>query len=285
MTVPKLHHYVPRFYLDRFADPEGRLWAWDKTRDVSFPTRSSRVAAETHFYRLDDLADAGHDPLTLEKQLADNEGEVSKITGQWLDWLGDIRPGEKIQLPQINREIVSLFLCLQYLRTLDAREILAAANPEPRLSLVEQRHLHARLLWDEPTFRSITDHFYESAWIFGRNESCTPFITSDNPITFRSPDHRQWLRLAVQAAGVYAAYPLSPAFILFCHDRKHWKALERFDCSMSPVVFTDEMVESENTGQVFMATRFLFSNTNRFEQARDFADAIKTNRYAPKNTN
>jgi hypothetical protein len=42
------------------------------------------------------------------------------------------------------------------------------------------------------------------------------------------------------------------------------------------------MVESENTGQVFMATRFVFSNVNDFEKARDFADAIKTDRYAPK---
>jgi hypothetical protein len=126
MTFPKPHHYVPRFYLERFTDAEGRLWAWDKVRNVSFPTAPLRVAAETHFYRQDDLAEAGHDPLTLEKQLADNEGEVANITGQWIDWLIDIPQGEKIPVPQINREIVSLFLCLQYLRTRDTREILAA---------------------------------------------------------------------------------------------------------------------------------------------------------------
>jgi hypothetical protein len=233
MTFPKLHHYVPRFYLERFTDVDGRLWAWDKTRDVSFPTSPSRVAAETYFYRQGDLAEAGHD--TLEKQPADNEGEVSKITGQWIDWLSDMPPGDKVPVPQINREIVSLFLCLQYLRTLDTREILIAlASPDRPLSAVEQRHLHATLLWDEPTFRGVTDHFYNSTWIFGRNETPAPFVTSDNPITFRTPDNRQWVKAGVQSKGVYAAYPLSPAFILFCHDREHWKALEKFDCSVSP---------------------------------------------------
>ena len=283
MNFPKLHHYVPRFYLERFTDAEGRLWAWDKTRDLSFPTNPSRVAAETHFYRQDDLAAAGHDPLTLEKQLADNEGEVSEITGQWIEWLSDVPPGEKIPIPQISREIVSLFLCLQYLRTLDTRKILAAlASPDAPLSVTEQRHLHTTLLWDEPTFRAVTDHFCNSTWIFGRNETGTPFLTSDNPITFRTLDNRQWVRAGMRANGVYAAHPLSPAFILFCHDREHWKALERLDCSVSPVGFTDGMVENENTGQVFMATRFVFSSADNFDGARDFADAIRSDRYAPK---
>jgi hypothetical protein len=283
MTFPKLHHYVPRFYLERFTDAEGRLWTWDKTRDVSFLTSPSSVAAETHFYRQDDLAEAGHDLLTLEKQLADIEGEVSKITGQWIDWLSEIPQGETIQIPQVNREIVSLFLCLQYLRTLDAREILIAlANFGRPLSAVEKRYLHTTLLWDEATFRRVTDHFHNSTWIFGRNETPTPFVTSDNPITFRTPDNRQWVRAGVLGKGIYAAYPLSPAFILFCHDREHWKALEKYDCSVSPVVFTEEMVEDENTGQVFMASRFVFSNVNDFEKARDFEEAIKTDRYAPK---
>lgn len=284
MTSQKLHHYVPRFYLERFTNADGRLWAWDKTRDVSFPTSPSGVAAETHFYRQDDLAEAGHDPLTLEKQLADIERQVASITGQWIDWLADLAHGEKVPIPQINREEVSLFLCLQYLRTRDTREIIAALASESQLSEQEQRRLHTTVLWDEPTFGGIADHFCNSTWIFGRNKTATPFVTSDNPITFRTPDNRQWVRAGVQAKGVHAAYPLSPAFILFCHDREHeqFKATQRFDCALSPVVFDDEMVENENTGQVFMATRFIFSKMNDFARARDFEDAIRTNRYAPK---
>src|ERR1051326_4549611 len=285
MNSPKLHHYVPRFYLERFTDPNGRLWAWDKMRDVSFHSSPAGVAAENHFYRQDDLAELGHDPLTLEKQLADIEGQIAKITSRWIEWLGETPARKRIQVPKTNRDVVALFLCLQYLRTRDAREILSALAASGRTLLAtEQRRLHTSLLWDEPTFRQIADHFYKSIWVFGRNKTSTPFLTSDNPITFRTADHRQWVRVGIQSRGVYAGYPLTPEFILFCYDGRHWKwkSLQKFDCSVSPVVFTDKMVESENTGQVFMASRFVFSNVNHFEEAQDFANAIKTNRYAPR---
>jgi hypothetical protein len=40
------------------------------------------------------------------------------------------------------------------------------------------------------------------------------------------------------------------------------------------------MVRSENSGQVFMASRFLFSNRGEFEEERAFAKTIGTNFYA-----
>lgn len=219
MTFPKLHHYVPRFYLDRFTDADGRIWAWDKSRDASFRTNPAGLAAETHFYRQDDLAEAGYDPLAMEKQLAGIEGEVAKITGQWIDWLPEVGSGERIPIPEANREIVSLFLGLQYLRTLDVREILVAlSDPRVPLSDADRRRLHTSLLWDEPIFRALADRFRKSAWIFGRNQTATPFLTCDNPITFRTPDNRRWVRAGILSAGVYAGYPISPKLILFCRQ-------------------------------------------------------------------
>jgi hypothetical protein len=80
MNTPKLHHYVPQFYLRRFTDASGRLWAWDKQRDRIFYTSPNKVAAETQFYRLTQYEADGHDPLTMEKQLSELEGEVADIT-------------------------------------------------------------------------------------------------------------------------------------------------------------------------------------------------------------
>src|SRR3954469_8844968 len=76
---PKLHHYVPKFHLRRFADPKGRLWVWDKTADRVFPSAPGGIAAETQFYRLTQYEVLGHDPLTMETQLSALEGEVAKI--------------------------------------------------------------------------------------------------------------------------------------------------------------------------------------------------------------
>ena len=74
MTAPKLHHYVPQCHLRRFADKLGRLWAWDKQSDRIFRTSPGGIAAETQ-YEPD-----GHDPLTMESQLSEMEGEVSLIS-------------------------------------------------------------------------------------------------------------------------------------------------------------------------------------------------------------
>ena len=83
MGEPKLHHYVPQFHLRRFADSCGRLWVWDRDRDRAFQSKPYSIAAEKHFYHLTELAENGYDPLTMEKQFANIEGEVATITAQW----------------------------------------------------------------------------------------------------------------------------------------------------------------------------------------------------------
>jgi hypothetical protein len=60
MNGPKLHHYVPQFYLRRFVGRDGNLWVWDKTKDRAFASSPGSVAAETQFYRLHDFDLGGH---------------------------------------------------------------------------------------------------------------------------------------------------------------------------------------------------------------------------------
>ena len=45
-TRPKQHHYVPRFYLERFADPEGHVCTFGKFTDKVFATSPSKLARE-----------------------------------------------------------------------------------------------------------------------------------------------------------------------------------------------------------------------------------------------
>jgi hypothetical protein len=98
MSDPKLHHYVPQFYLRRFCDASNRLWAWDRDRDRVFLTSPGSVAAERSFYYLDLLAEYGHDPLTMERQFASLEHEVACITSQWIEWIRDGSLGMRIPL-------------------------------------------------------------------------------------------------------------------------------------------------------------------------------------------
>jgi hypothetical protein len=285
MSLPKLHHYVPQFHLRRFADDERRLWAWDKRTDRIFRTSPGRIAAEKQFYRLTQYEADGHDPLTMEKQLSEMEGEVSLITDQWLEWLPQMKPLDKVPIPRINRGIVARYLAVQMLRTLDTRELLSAIAEIDRGEPVdarEARELHTELIWDPHIVERFAKRFRHSVWIFARNDSATPFMTSDNPIAFRSPDNRQWLRSLVLVPAAYVVFAMSPSIVLYCHPRVGpFRKLGKFADCLSPVVLNDSMVESENSGQAFMASRFVLSNQSDFKAERAFAATIGTDIYAP----
>jgi hypothetical protein len=59
-----------------------------------------------------------------------------------------------------------------------------------------------------------------------------------------------------------------------------WSKLTRFDGRISPVTFTEDLVHSENSGQVFMASRFVMSCRDDFSDARAFAKTIGTDTLA-----
>lgn len=286
MTGPKLHHYVPQFHLRRFADADGKLWVWDKQTDGVFQTLPGRIAAETQFYRLTQYEADGHDPLTMEKQLSELEAEVAAITGQWLDWFPEMSSLEVVPIPFANRKIVAQYLAVQLLRTLDTREILSMLvgldRGEP-VSDVEARELHTELMWNQGQIELLAKRFRRSIWIFARNATATPYVTSDNPMAFRTADNRQWLRGGILSHGTYLVYPLSQQVMLYCHPpHGKFRALRKFANAVSPVLLTDEMVDSENSGQVFMASRFLISNRAQFDTERAFAKTIGTDINAPR---
>ena len=199
-----------------------------------------------------------------------------------------IKPNEAIPIPEINRKLVALHIALQFLRTADSRDILSAfieqeLNLGP-LSKNEKRLLHTDLLWDEKFVSSLADHFQQATWVFGRNLTSTPFMTSDNPIAFRTNDNRQWVKVGVTARA-YVVFPLAKDIILYCYPQESpWDKLSKFDKCLSPVEFDQDMVESENSGQVFMASRFVISPCNHFDAECVFAKTIGTDTYAPRPT-
>lgn len=285
MSEPKLHHFVPRFYLDRFAGPSGRFWVWDRVRDAVFAGSAASVAAGTQFYRHEELEAHGQDALTMEKQLSQLEGDVAAITGRWLLQISTAAVGDQVGDPAMERDTVSLFLALQYLRTADSRDILGAiaADGGLELSSADLRAAHLELLWDEKTVDSLTTRISGMTWMYARNRSVRPLITSDNPVLFRTGDNRKWVKLGVMSEGTYLNYPLSPSVTLYAYPREgKWSSVQKFDGQVSPVELDDAMVLGDNQGQVFMSGRQVYSPINDFQWARDFAVTIGTDTYAPK---
>jgi hypothetical protein len=200
MTPPRLHHYVPQFYLRRFANADGKFWAWDKPRDRTFLATPKTIAAETDFYWLHAFERMGHDPLTMERQLSDLEGEAALITAQWLSWTDLMAAGETIPIPTPNREIIARYIALQFLRTADTKETLGMMyeldHPGETLTEKDRTGLHTRLLWNLKTLEKFEKHIAEAIWVFGRNKTATPFWTSDNPVAFKTGNNKMWLKTA-----------------------------------------------------------------------------------------
>ena len=102
-----------------------------------------------------------------------------------------------------------------------------------------------------------------------------PFMTSDNPVCFKTRENNRWLKAGILHEGNYIVYPLSSDIVLYCKDRcAHWAPLAKFHDCLSPVGFTREMIDHENSGQVFMSSRFVLSPNNDFDAARAFARRV-----------
>ena len=167
-----------------------------------------------------------------------------------------------------------------------ARDILADFAEQKvygrPVSEAEKRLLHLDMLWKDSIYKGLAERIRNATWLFGHNMTATPFITSDNPIAFRTGDNAMWLKVAMYRDGAYSIFPMTPDIVMYCYPKDHsWQKLGNFDCCLSPVIFTEEMVESENSGQVFMASRFVISSRNGFDRERDFAKSMGTSLYEP----
>lgn len=198
--------------------------------------------------------------------------------------LDGVSRGSRLPIPDPNRELVSLFVALQFLRTRDVRDILAGLGAEratPSLDERERRRLHTSLLWDEQFVGELRQRIEQSIWLFGQNTTSRAFYTSDNPVTFRAGDNSMWLKAAIFTPGTYVVYPPAPDVVMYAYPNEEpWLKLVPFSERVSPVELTEEMVQSENTAQVFAASRFVISSSDEFDDAQEFAKTIGTDAYA-----
>ena len=288
MSEPKLHHYVPQFYLKYFCDQSGRIWVWDKKSQKVFQTTSSRVAAGTHFYRVPEFIGTEVDPLFLENDLAKLEGKTASILRSCIELFDTMQPMDYLDIEDEDRWTLSSFIAVQFLRTSEQRDIFALfalenGSYKSGISEEEKTNLHAQMLCSGGLVESIAQRIFGSIWIYARNRTNTPFWTSDNPVAFKTGDNRMWLKgPGIFSSGSYVVFPLTPSYVLYCKEPKHWASIKKIDSCLSPVPFTDEMVQHENSGQVFMATRHVISAFKEFSWAEEFVKSIGTDIYAPK---
>lgn len=261
-----LHHFVPQFYLRRFVDSDGLLWVYDKDTDRVFSATPRNLAAERGFYTLPDFFP---DPSLLERQFSDLEDQAAKITE---DWLNQLKRGSSIEIPDINREIMAVYLTTQLLRTSEARTLLLQGIPPLEEASDEeesQREFHIALLWNDELVEEISNWVHSCTWTFRVNTMRETLYTSDDPVKVRSrTQHLHWAQAA--SKGAYLLIPLTPRILMYCFDPQEWNALKQFDCQLISTPLEPELVKDTNVHQVGHSRRFVFSDKDDFSLAKEF---------------
>ena len=261
-----LHHFVPQFYLKRFVGPDGLLWVYDKDTDHVFQASPRNLAAEHGFYS---LPDAFPDSALMEQQLSDVEQGAALITE---DWLGRLEPGGYLEIPDVNRETMSLYIATQLLRTSEARTMLVQHITSLEGRSIEeetQRALHIELLWDDEIVNEISDWVHNCTWVFRVSMSSASLYTSDDPIKVQSKTkHLYWAQTSL--IGAYLLLPLTPKVLMYCFDSRGWSQLKKVDCQVISKPLEPKLIEDANIHQVGHAQRFVFADRDDFILAREF---------------
>lgn len=266
---PKQHHFVPRFYLERFTDPEGHVWTFDKSTDKVFATSPSKLARESGFYEAPTLGNE-IDQTVMEDMLSALESNASAIMARWVDLVGHVAAGSAVIEPA-DRETISFYLATQAFRTSEVRVLLKQGLGE-KIEAADVQTFHVAMLADKgiDEAAAAVSNF---VWILARNKSGVAFYTSDHPVVFRTHDHHCLHFFQFPLPGTEVLLPLSSTVMFYAYERSHWKKLAPFDGQVSPVRFTRELVDSDNQAQVGHSRRFVFCDREEFAFARSFCAA------------
>ena len=205
----------------------------------------------------------------MEQQFSTLEHEATLISEDWLDRMA---LGASIEIPEVNRKVMSLYVTTQLLRTSEARTLLIQGLVDPETMPTDQRiqrNLHTELLWNDDRISEISDWVQNGIWTFRINETKEALYTSDDPFKVRSEiQHLHWAQTSLM--GAYLLIPLTPKVLMYCFDSRGWDELRPFDCHVMPIPLEPELVEDANVHQVAHSRRFVFASRKDFRIAKEF---------------
>jgi hypothetical protein len=272
-------HYVPRFYLRNFCAPESdALYCFDKVAGKSFPTTIKNLAHENLFYGLRGAEDA------LEQGIARVESRFFVKPYNELLKLKNYR-----KLSHQEKGWFCIFLAFQHMRSNDTRLAIKEMREKLVMELAKDglfrekgiklpdwltikftdaeyvKALHVSAMVEdgmEPFFEMGKFLFYKT-WLVLRNLTDSPLWTSDNPISLYNGYGGEG-NLGIVCPGVEIRFPLSSKLLLFSYDPKT-DPPHRNNEKVSR-----KMVDFANQLQIVSSTRFIFSNSNNFDLAKNY---------------
>ena len=261
----KQQHYVPKFYLQRFASAPGgkKVWALDKVAMRIREEGIRNVAGQAEFYG---PADA---PDSLEKMLCSREGIYQQAISRLVE------ASNRGSLSDTTRHEVAEFTAAQYVRTPEVRFNLAdlmteaykattgnevGLTPAQEEKVLREPIREQQASWLREDLPEFTQAFLDLSWTLVENDTELAFWCSDNPIGRHNNLSDDSLKLlGPRAPGVQVYVPLDPKHCLMMYDSKNYPVKGPF-IRCSDVSF----VGYANVVQFMYSTRYVFSNVSYF---------------------
>jgi len=285
----KRQHYVPQFYLQNFIKAHGYLFGYDKQNNQMFCSDTESAASLKYFY---DLQVGPKRTQFIEKFFSTIEGFAASDITQ----LADVLQSNAFSvLPTRSRGDLAMFIALQYIRTLRARQgvlemvkkfahrlgeihlrLKFPDSPDPKFEIDvpqdKEALLHFKSLLEPSFIRELQWIVYNHIWTVLRNETNGTFCTSDHPVVLdRLASLEEDQGYGIASKGVIVYLPLSPIYSLMLLERRFFANFEPADGKL--LVTRDlNKVDKMNLLQVQQSARHVFSAEDNLQFAVTVCD-------------
>jgi hypothetical protein len=257
------HHYIPRAYLRKFVNQEGKLRVYLKDHPTATIWSSPDETAFRNYYYSQPTPNGGWDNNGLE-------AFFEKYETRWDSFVSTLRSGDLksldlvylaefmiAQVPRVpaTRELVQLILEDQVFAKARVLDLLGRLPPKPiggenildRVAVSVDPHMSIHAM------HSIAEGFSEMLDLLGlcvvRNDTGTPYVTSDNPIIWFDPTlpDEQLRPHSVRRGGpILLFFPIAPDLLIVGTRESHSYFLQYglYEGQMASVEFVSKINRS-----------------------------------------
>ncbi len=253
MNKPKRHHYLPEFYLKKFADMDGMVWVFDReakeyrkqlVKDTAiqgsyYTFRGSdgkkHIEIEECFSVIEGKTKPILDKLDRREQINEEEKEILAIFISFQktrvpEFEKLINESSEKMMKKMNQLIFSsedrVAAMIQHYETgtgektkLQPKELIDFIQKDRYIVKVPREHSLQAMLQQGQAF--IT-YFLQMDWVFVWAPRKSAFITSDNPFSLTSPsnyDPNGFYGVGITTPGAKKIIPLTMRTCLIMGDR------------------------------------------------------------------
>ena len=325
MADTKKEHYVPRCYLKNFVGENDRIQVFDKYKMQIRPQKIMDVAMENYFYdiKFDELIKKAEsdesqnikidlmeivgtddwnqvlevlDEKHLEKEFFCNIESVYSQLLQTLieksyngnEWVIE----NCFMCSEIEKELMSLFVAIQVIRTKTFRDTLAETIEKTHQVLAYKMQMndenalpkdafeveankdfvklqHSNMILNEEMTVHIAEILNNHIWVMYVNKTECPFFTSDNPVANIPHKFDKYMSYGgLKSEGIEIVFPITPKLMLAMYDENTYKNLF-VDRKFIALTSTEE-IDAYNRVQVINSNRCVFSSISNFEIAEQY---------------